>query len=220
MATLTPGPTNSLTDVDGIRVGHAQRVGDGWLTGTTVVLAPPHGAVGGVDVRGGGPGTRETDLLDPRNLVERVHAVVLSGGSAFGLAAADGVMGRLARDGVGFPMGGPGDVVPIVPGAVIFDLGRGGVFANRPGPAMGESAYDAATAAAPAPGSPGQGCVGAGTGAVAGGLKGGVGTASAVLSDGSTIAALVVVNALGSSVDPAPWWTTRTPGVEATERVR
>ena len=77
------------------------------------MLAPPQGAVGGVDVRGGGPGTRETDLLDPRNLVERVHAVVLSGGSAFGLAAADGVMGRLARDGVGFPMGGPGDVVPI-----------------------------------------------------------------------------------------------------------
>ncbi|HON75469.1 MAG TPA: P1 family peptidase [Dermatophilaceae bacterium] len=203
MATLTPGPTNSLTDVDGIRVGHAQRVGDGWLTGTTVVLAPPQGAVGGVDVRGGGPGTRETDLLDPRNLVERVHAVVLSGGSAFGLAAADGVMGRLARDGVGFPMGGPGDVVPIVPGAVIFDLGRGGVFANRPGPAMGESAYDAAGAAAPAPGGPAQGCVGAGTGAVAGGLKGGVGTASAVLPDGSTVGALVVVNALGSSVDPA-----------------
>ena len=88
----------------------------GWLSGTTVVLAPPDGAVGGVDVRGGGPGTRETDLLDPRNLVERVHAVVLSGGSAFGLAAADGVMQRLAADGVGFPV--QDGVVPIVPGAV------------------------------------------------------------------------------------------------------
>ena len=90
--------------------------GDGWLTGTTVVLRRPGGVVGGVDVRGGGPGTRETDLLDPRNAVERVHAVVLTGGSAFGLAAADGVMQGLAADGVGFPVGGPGEVVPIVPG--------------------------------------------------------------------------------------------------------
>ena len=95
------GPTNSLTDVAGIRVGHATRRGDGWLSGTTVVLTGPDGVVGGVDVRGGGPGTRETDLLDPRNAVERVHAVVLTGGSAFGLAAADGVMQALYADGVG-----------------------------------------------------------------------------------------------------------------------
>ena len=93
------GPANSITDVPGLRVGHAHRVGEGWLTGCTVVLAPGDGAVGGVDVRGGGPGTRETDLLDPRNLVERVQAVLLTGGSAFGLAAADGVMRRLAAAG-------------------------------------------------------------------------------------------------------------------------
>jgi len=197
-AGLRPGPTNSLTDVAGLRVGHHSRVGDGWLTGTTVVRMPPDGAVAGVDVRGGGPGTRETDLLDPRNLVERVHAVTLSGGSAFGLAAADGVMSALFDDGIGFPMGGPGDVVPIVPGAVIFDLGRGGHFAARPDASFGRAAYDAAH-----DGAVEQGCVGAGTGAKAGGLKGGVGSASTVLPDGTVVAALVVVNAIGSCVDPA-----------------
>ncbi len=196
--TVRPGPTNTLTDVPGIRVGHATRIGDGWLTGTTVVLAPAEGAVAGVDVRGGGPGTRETDLLDPRNLVERVHAVCLSGGSAFGLAAADGVMQRLYADGIGFPMGAPGEVVPIVPGAVIFDLGRGGDFGRRPDASFGNDAYVVASSdAVPL------GCVGAGTGARAGGLKGGIGSASAVLPDGSTVAALVVVNAVGSCVDPA-----------------
>ncbi|HNV14827.1 MAG TPA: P1 family peptidase [Dermatophilaceae bacterium] len=194
---IRPGRTNSLTDVDGIRVGHATRIGDGWLTGTTVVLAPDGGAVGGVDVRGGGPGTRETDLLDPRNMVDRVHAVVLSGGSAFGLAAADGVMVRLASAGVGFPVGGPGEVVPIVPAAVIFDLGRGGSFGKRPDAAMGNDALVVAN-----DGPVQQGCVGAGTGARAGGLKGGVGSASAVLPDGTTVAALIVVNAVGSCVDP------------------
>src|SRR5688500_9549867 len=115
---------NAITDVPGIRVGQAQRVGDGWLTGVTVVVPPPAGAVAGVDVRGGGPGTRETDLLDPRNLVERVHAIVLTGGSALGLAAVDGVVQRLLAEGVGFPVGepdGPSGVVPIVPAAVIFD---------------------------------------------------------------------------------------------------
>ena len=203
---VRPGPTNSLVDVAGLRVGHATRIGDGWLSGTTVVLAPDAGAVAGVDVRGGGPGTRETDLLDPRNLVERVHAVVLSGGSAFGLAAADGVMQGLFGDGIGFPMGGPGEVVPIVPGAVIFDLGRGGDFAKRPDAACGAEAY--AAAAAPAARTPGVlglplGCVGAGTGARAGGLKGGIGSASAVLADGATVAALVVVNAVGSCVEPS-----------------
>lgn len=195
--TWTVGPTNSLVDVAGVRVGHYTRTDDGWLTGTTVVRLPVDGAVAGVDVRGGGPGTRETDLLDPRNLVERVHAICLSGGSAFGLAAADGVMSALLTDGVGFPMGGPGEVVPIVPGAVIFDLGRGGVFANRPDSSFGAAAYAAATDAAVA-----QGCVGAGTGAKAGGIKGGIGSASTVLADGTTVAALVVVNAVGSCVDP------------------
>lgn len=198
---LRRGPTNTLTDVPGVRVGHADRRGDGWLSGTTVVLAPDGGACAGVDVRGGGPGTRETDLLDPRNVVERVDAFVLSGGSAFGLAAADGVVQRLFDAGVGLSVGGPGEVVPIVPGAVIFDLGRGGNFSARPDRTLGEEAYDAAIAhgsdAVPL------GVVGAGTGARAGGLKGGVGSASAVLPDGTTVAALVVVNAVGSCVDPA-----------------
>lgn len=200
MTDLKAGPNNSLTDVGGIRVGHVDRRDDGWLCGTTVVLAPDGGAVAGVDVRGGGPGTRETDVLDPRNLVERVHAITLSGGSAFGLAAADGVMRRLFEAGVGHPVGGPGEVVPIVPGAVIFDLGRGGDFASRPGATMGEEAYDAALSS-PAGAEP-TGLVGAGTGAVAGGLKGAVGSASVVLADGTTLAALVVVNSFGSCADP------------------
>jgi L-aminopeptidase/D-esterase-like protein len=214
LTSLRPGPTNSLTDVAGIRVGHADRRVDGWLSGTTVVLAPDTGAVAGVEVRGGGPGTRETDVLDPRNLVDRAHAIVLSGGSAFGLAAADGVMRRLLEAGVGYPVGGPGEVVPIVPGAVIFDLGRGGDFTSRPGAAMGEAAYDAALSEPTRSGTTGRpgssmapisvpvGVVGAGTGAVSGGLKGAVGSASVVLADGTTVSALVVVNSLGSCVDP------------------
>lgn len=194
------GPTNSIVDVEGIRVGHRTAAGDGWLTGTTVVLAPPGGAVAGVDVRGGGPGTRETDLLDPRNAVERVNAVVLGGGSAFGLAAAHGVMDRLADagEGVRVDTAGTEAVVPIVPAAVVFDLGRGGDVRARPGADFGADAYDRAAAEMP-----GQGNVGAGTGAVAGPVKGGVGSASAVLGDGASVAALVAVNSAGSPVDPA-----------------
>ncbi|GAA2210873.1 P1 family peptidase [Nonomuraea monospora] len=139
---MRAGETNSLMDVAGLRVGHARRVGGGFRTGTTVVLAPAGGVVAGVDVRGAAPGTRETELLDPRNLVERVHAVVLSGGSAFGLSAACGVVGRLADAGVGFPV--VGGAVPIVPAAVIFDLGRGGVFRAVPDDTLGAAAYDAA----------------------------------------------------------------------------
>ena len=200
---MQPGPTNTLTDVPGIRVGHHTAVGSGWLTGTTVVLTPDGGAVGGVDVRGGGPGTRETDLLDPRNHVERVDAVVLCGGSAYGLAAADGVMERLGTAGRGVVVGArPGETVPIVPAAVVFDLGRGGEFARRPDAAFGAAAYDAAVSGAGA-GPVAQGAVGAGTGAVAGGLKGGVGSASVRLADGTTVAALVVVNAVGATADPA-----------------
>lgn len=195
---VRPGATNSLVDVAGLRVGHATRTGEGWLSGTTVMLTGADGAVGGVDVRGGGPGTRETDLLDPRNAVERVHAVVLTGGSAFGLAVADGVMAHLERHGIGYEVGAGGPRVPIVPAAVVFDLGRGGDAAHRPGPASGVAACEAASRDAVV-----EGAVGAGTGAVAGGLKGGVGTASQELDDGSTVAALVVVNAVGSVLDPA-----------------
>ncbi|MFC4035599.1 P1 family peptidase [Streptomyces polygonati] len=196
-----PGPANALTDVGGLRVGHAGRRGDGWLTGVTVVLAPEGGAVTAVDVRGGGPGTRETDALDPRNLVQRIEAVVLTGGSAFGLDAASGVVAWLEEHGRGFPVGGPGRVVPVVPAAALFDLGRGGRWDARPGPDLGRAAVAAADATpegAPVP----QGCVGAGTGAVAGGLKGGVGTASWLLPSGTAVAALAVVNASGSVVDP------------------
>lgn len=196
---MRPGETNTITDVCGLRVGHFQRRGGGWLTGTTVVQMPDAAAVAGVDVRGGGPGTRETDLLDPRNLVERVHAVVLTGGSAFGLAAADGVMRALADDGVGLPVEAAGRQVPvpIVPAAVVFDLGRGGDPDTRPDASFGMKALAAASDSAVA-----QGALGAGTGAKAGGLKGGVGSASVVLDDGTTVGALVVVNALGSTVDP------------------
>lgn len=187
---------NAITDVPGIRVGQAERVEAGWLTGVTVVVPPREGAVAGVDVRGGGPGTRETDLLDPRNVVDRVHAVVLTGGSALGLASVDGVVQRLLADGIGFPVGGPGEVVPIVPAAVIFDLGRGGPFHHHPDAALGASAYDAASPDVL------EGSHGAGTGARVGGLKGGVGTASTMLPNGTVVGALAVVNAVGSAVDP------------------
>ena len=183
--------------VIGFEIGHHTADGDGWLTGTTVVLARD-GAVGGVDVRGGGPGTRETDLLDPSTLVQQVQAVVLTGGSAYGLAAADGVMHGLEALGLGFPVGpDPGQVVPIVPAAVIFDLGRGGHFGHRPGAEFGAAALAAAR-----PGRPASGCVGGGTGAKCGGLKGGFGYAEQALPDGSSVAAAVVVNAAGSAVDP------------------
>jgi L-aminopeptidase/D-esterase-like protein len=193
---MRPGPTNTLTDVPGLRVGHATRREDGWLTGCTVVVAPDSGAVAGVDVRGGAPGTRETDLLDPRNLVDRVNAVVLTGGSAFGLAVADGVARELYAVGLGWPMGEPGQVVPIVPAAVLFDLGRGGQFANAPTAADGADACRVASADAVV-----QGCVGAGTGARAGGLKGAIGSASALLDDGTTVAALVALNSFGAPYD-------------------
>ncbi|WP_110944022.1 P1 family peptidase [Streptomyces niger] len=197
------GPRDALTDVPGLRVGHAQRIDSGHLTGTTVVLAPEGGAVAAVDVRGGGPGTRETDALDPRNLVQRVDAVVLTGGSAFGLDAASGVAAWLEDHGRGFQVGPePTQVVPIVPAAALFDLGRGGDWRARPDAALGRTAVEAAHRTAPGAAVP-QGNVGAGTGAVAGGLKGGVGTASVVLASGVTVSVLAVVNAAGSPVDPA-----------------
>jgi L-aminopeptidase/D-esterase-like protein len=193
---------DALTDVAGLRVGHATRIGDGWLTGTTVVLAPEGGAVAAVDVRGGGPGTKETDALDPRNLVQKVEAVVLTGGSAYGLDAASGVMAWLEEHGRGVRVGpDPSHVVPVVPAACVFDLGRGGDFRARPDAAMGRAAVEAA--AASEPGAPvAEGCVGAGTGATVGRLKGGVGTASTVLDSGITVGALVVCNAVGSAMDP------------------
>lgn len=198
-------PFGSILDVAGIGVGHHQRTGAGWQTGTTVVTARA-GATPGVDVRGGGPGTRETDALRPENLVPSIHAITLTGGSAFGLAAADGVVAELEEAELGFPIAD--GVVPVVPAAVIFDLGRGGRFANRPDATFGAKAARAALARRRRPS---WGSVGAGTGARAGGLQGGVGTASRRVTVGEaeiTVGALAVVNAVGSPIDPSsglPW---------------
>ncbi|MEV7660789.1 P1 family peptidase [Paenarthrobacter sp. NPDC089316] len=187
---------NSITDVPGMRVGHVQKNDDGWLSGVTVVL-PPVGTVGSVDVRGGGPGTHETDALDPTTLVSTVDAVVLTGGSAFGLASATGAQLWCEDQGRGFAV--PGTVVPIVPAAAIFDLGRGGDISARPNADMG---YQAAAAASDSGDHAAveRGNVGAGTGAVIarGQYKGGVGTSSLTLDGGVIVGALAVVNALGS----------------------
>jgi L-aminopeptidase/D-esterase-like protein len=195
---------SAITDVGGILVGQHERIdadvtlGSGWASGTTVVMTPP-GTVGAVDGRGGAPGTRETDLLDPINSVRHVDAIVLSGGSAYGLAAADGVMRWLEEHGRGVAM--DGGVVPIVPAAVVFDLPVGG-WGCRPTADFGYAAADSAAAEVAI------GTVGAGSGARVGVLKGGVGTASTVLDSGVTVGAIVVVNAAGDAVDPAtglPW---------------
>ncbi|MCP8998400.1 P1 family peptidase [Pseudarthrobacter sp. RMG13] len=185
----------AITDVPGIRVGHEQKTGDGWLTGVTVVL-PPQGTVGSVDVRGGGPGTHETDALDPTTLVATVDAVVLTGGSAYGLVSAHGAQRWCEENGRGFAV--TGGVVPIVPAAAIFDLGRGGDFSARPTADMGYAATVAAAAEKDGH-DVGRGSVGAGTGALIGRgqFKGGVGTASVTLENGVVVGALAVVNALG-----------------------
>ncbi|MDT5104207.1 MAG: hypothetical protein QOI25_1720 [Mycobacterium sp.] len=197
--------TGSITDVSGILVGHHHRLDDdatlgtGWACGTTVVLTPP-GTVGAVDVRGGAPGTRETDLLDPANSVRYVDAIVLTGGSAYGLAAADGVMTWLEQHDRGVVM--DGGVVPIVPSAVIFDLPVGG-WQCRPTAEFGYAAAQAAGVDVAT------GNVGAGVGARVGALKGGIGTASVRHDDiGVTVGAIVAVNAAGNVADPRtglPW---------------
>ncbi len=219
-----------ITAVRGIRVGH--RTDREGLTGCTVVLCPP-GTVGSGEVRGGAPGTRETDLLRPGMLVQEVHAVLLTGGSAFGLAAADGVMRFLEERGIGFDAGVAR--VPIVPAAVLFDLGVGDPRA-RPGPDDGYAACLAASEDVP------EGSVGAGTGATVAKLhgphravKGGVGTAS-LERDGVVVGALFAVNAVGEIIgaggevlagarpgegeeDVEPWpgaWSNTTIGVVAT----
>jgi L-aminopeptidase/D-esterase-like protein len=182
----------AITDVPGVLVGHAQDMDA--LTGCTVVLAAD-GATGGVDVRGGAPGTRETDLLDPTAMVSVVHAIALCGGSAFGLAAATGVVEWLRERAIGFDAGVA--KVPIVPAAVIFDLGIGRVD-RWPDAAMGYAACAAAGATVT------EGCVGAGAGAtvgkllgLAGAVKSGIGTWSETLADGTVVGALVACNAWG-----------------------
>jgi len=190
---------DSILDVGGLRVGH-------WTnrraaTGCTVILAPPEGAVASVDVRGGAPGTRETDLLAAGRLVQRLHAVLLTGGSAFGLDAAAGVMHFLEEQQIGFRTRHA--VVPIVTAAVIFDLGIGSP-AVRPNAAAGYRACRSASALTLE-----QGSVGAGTGAtvaklggVGAAVKGGLGSASESLRDGLVVGALAVVNAAGEIIDP------------------
>ncbi|MBI3362866.1 MAG: P1 family peptidase [Chloroflexi bacterium] len=190
---------NAITDVPGIRIGHAHNAEA--LTGLTAILCEA-GAVGGVDQRGGAPGTRETDPLRPMHLVQKVHAVVLAGGSAFGLDSATGVVKYLEERGVGF------DVrvakVPIVPAAILFDLGLGDAKV-RPDAAMGYAACHNAT-----DGPIAEGCVGAGMGATVGkilgmgrAMKSGIGTASINLGGGAVVGAIVAVNAFGDVIDPS-----------------
>ncbi|AKK06808.1 L-aminopeptidase/D-esterase [Corynebacterium mustelae] len=186
--------SGTLDDVPGIRVGH-RSLGD---TGCTVIL-PETPAICAVDVRGGGPGTRETDLLEPHNTVQHIHAITLSGGSAYGLAAADGVMTLLEKSGIGFPVLGEsvtGPIVPIVPAAVIFDLLVGDAD-NRPTATDG---YQAAQAALTREPSKSNGNIGAGCGATAGKLRGGFGQASTHVGDW-VVAAAIVANPVGEIVD-------------------
>jgi L-aminopeptidase/D-esterase-like protein len=198
-----PAPAAShgkgLTDVQGVKVGHftlSERP-----TGCTAILVQD-GTTGGVDVRGGAPGTRETDLLSPVNNVQIVNAITLSGGSAYGLDAAQGVMRYLEEQNIGYKVG-PG-VVPIVPAAILFDLGFGGDWKIRP---TADCGYKAAQSATDGPVA--EGNVGAGAGATVGkmgqgrSMKGGLGSASITLPDGLVVAALVAVNAVGDVIDPS-----------------
>ncbi|MFL0446695.1 P1 family peptidase [Corynebacterium xerosis] len=208
---LTTGPAADPSRLPGVSVGHASAAD----TGVTVV-ACPEGAVAAVDVRGGGPGTRETDLLEPHNTVREAHAIVLSGGSAFGLAAADGVMRGLAERGHGFGVTEefPDVRVPIVPAAVIFDLllgerdvpdadmGRAALADALDGSEAGTGSGAGSDAGYNSGSDSGSGCVGAGTGAMAGAIKGGVGRAAVTLADGSTVAAIVVANPMGAVAGP------------------
>ena len=199
-ASAAADTAKGLTAVGGIKVGHftlTERP-----TGCTVILTEA-GAVAGVDVRGGAPGTRETDLLNPANTVQKVHAIVLAGGSAFGLDSATGVMRYLEEKNVGFDVGIAR--VPIVPAAILFDLGFGGAAKPRPDAECGYKAAAAASDAAVAEGS-----IGAGAGATVGKMggpasmtKSGIGSAALAQPDGLVVAAIVAVNAVGDIVDPA-----------------
>ena len=193
-----PGPNNSLSDVAGLSIGCAED--EAALTGVTVIV-PDARAVCAVDVRGGGPGTRETDTLAPENLVDAIDALVLSGGSVYGLAAADGVAAAMGAEGRGFALidlpGVPRS--PVIPAAILYDLANGGAKAWSDAPpynALGRRAYAARGKSVPL------GNAGAGFGAVAGALKGGQGSASIVTQDGLTVAALVCVNSWGSTTLP------------------
>lgn len=184
------GPRNLITDVDGLLVGNAQ---DQRLKSGVTVIVCEEPAIAGYQILGGAPGTRETDLLEPHNSVQAINAVVLSGGSAFGLDAASGVQAALREQGIGFEVGGYR--VPIVPGAILFDLRNGGNKDWGRYPPYRELGYDAVQAASR---DFSIGTAGAGTGALSAGLKGGLGSASVVLDNGVTVGALAAVNPIGS----------------------
>jgi L-aminopeptidase/D-esterase-like protein len=193
--TVAPGPRNLITDVAGISIGNAEN----WLalTGTTVIL-PDQPAVAAIEIGGGAPGSRETAVLEPANLVEHVHAMVLSGGSVFGLDAASSVVIDLSRQGVGFTFGTQPVPCPVVPSAILFDIMNGGAKwpdIEPPYRDLGREALNAASADFTL------GNKGAGLGAMAGQLKGGLGSASARFRD-FTVGALVAVNSVGSCVIP------------------
>jgi len=189
----TPGDKNAITDVPGIEVGHFTATnGTGGMTGTTAIIARA-GAIAGVTQRGGAPGTRLTDLLKSEKAVGTAHAIVLSGGSAYGLAAADGVTTCLAAQGVGTPIAN-GVSVPVVPSAILFDPGRCAPFDFRPDASFGTNACMAANSGPVAMGN-----IGAGAGARSGGVKGGIGTASAKLANGVIVGAIVAINSSGTT---------------------
>jgi L-aminopeptidase/D-esterase-like protein len=191
-----PGPKNLITDVAGLKVGHA--TDEAVRTGVTALLCEP-GWAAAVDVRGGGPGTRETDALLPENLVGRAHAVVLAGGSVFGLAAADGVAASLSMQGIGLQFRPGSPAIPIVPCAVLHDLGNGGDKSWGISPPYREMGLIASSAAQR---NFALGAVGAGRGALAGMRKGGIGSASLELQGGLLVGALVAVNSVGSVLMP------------------
>jgi L-aminopeptidase/D-esterase-like protein len=191
-----PGPKNLITDIAGLKVGHA--TDEAVRTGVTALLCES-GWAAAVDVRGGGPGTRETDALAPENLVGRAHAVVLAGGSVFGLAAADGVTTALSAQGIGLQLRPGSPSIPIVPCAVLHDLGNGGNKSWGLSPPYRDLGFRAADAAQR---DFSMGSVGAGRGALAGMRKGGIGSASLDLQGGLLVGALVAVNSVGSALMP------------------
>ena len=190
---MKPGPKNLITDVRGLRVGNAQ---DDRLKSGVTVLLPDQPAVASVHVMGGAPGTRETDLLAPDKSVAAIDALVLSGGSAYGIDACSGVVDRLRAAGRGFKVGAA--TIPLVPGAILFDLLNAGAkdWAENPYPALGRAAFDAASDDCEL------GTVGAGTGALSAMLKGGLGSASLRLPDGTMVGALVAANPVGAVTTP------------------
>ena len=193
---IRPGPRNAITDVPGLLVGHATDEAAG--TGVTALLCP-EAWVAAVDIRGGGPGVRETETMAPENVVAGIHAIVLSGGSVFGLAAADGATARLAARGIGLRLRPDGHAIPIVPAAVLHDLANEGDKdwgEDPPYHALGKAAIDACAADFAL------GSVGAGRGAMVGWRKGGIGSASLDLGGGLMVGALAAANAVGSAHMP------------------